>query len=468
MQDAKVKSFLDSVEPIRGAYQNINFNFAAVRQEDKHYLLQGRLFLNASTLGAMPTTYRTANVMVGSILLKDIANSVEAFLEKVLAGSLTIEGQEVLFSSRDKQGYDTYHHPFHPEGLQNQNRLNVLTIRGNHISPYIKQPALDWEIMASDTPYGGLQDVAYEYGVGPINSDSVNVDVVAFQVAAVSSESGINGDKATVAVNVAANLSKEQAAIGYNVHQNNKVIQRGKLNAASLEWTAQDGHQSGKAVIDVPEGSIMQCFASYAGITQQRYWILDSSKIFNPRQAAYEAFDGKLTLLKETIEGATTKRQSRDLESAVSCLLWMLGFSITQVDSLSKMQDAADILAVTPQGHYAVVECTTGLLKEDNKLPKLHDRAQSVKKSLQSVGHQIFEVLPVIVTTKSRDEIKPELEQAEKHGILVVAREDLSEMFNRVYLFPNPDQLFNEALKQVRDIQNQYQQKTMTQFANVG
>lgn len=468
MNDANVKSFLDAVEPVRGAYQNINFNFATVRQEDKYYLLQGRLFLNTGTLGKMPGTYRTANVMVGSVLLKDIADSIEAFLEKLLAGSMTIEGQEVLFSSRDKQGYDTYHHPFHQEGLQNQNRLNVLTIRGNHISPYIKQPALDWEIMASETPYGGLQDVAYEYGVGLINNDNVNVEVVAFQVAAVSKESGISADKATIAINIAANLPKEQAAIGYNIHQDNKVIKRARLNAESLAWAEQDGYQSGKTVIDVPEGSIMQCFASYAGITQQRYWILDSSKIFNPRQAAYEAFDSKLTLLKETIEGATTKRQSRDLEAAVSCLLWMLGFSVTQVDSLSRMQDAADIMAITPQGHYAVVECTTGLLKEDNKLPKLHDRAQLVKKNLQTAGHQVFEVLPVMVTTKSRDEIKPELEQAEKHGILVVAREDLSEVFNRLYLFPNPDQLFNEALKQVRDIQNKYQQQTILPFVNAG
>lgn len=385
-----------------------------------------------------------------------------------MSGSLTIEGQEILFSGRDKQGYDTHHHPFHQEGLQNQNRLNVLTIRGNYITPYVKQPDLDWEIMASEIPYGGLQDVAYEYGVGliNINNDHVNVEVVAFQVAAVSRESSINGDKATIAINIAADLAKEQAAIGYNIHQDNKVIKRARLNSESMEWAEQEGYQSGKAIIDVPEGSIVQCFASYAGITQQRYWILDSSKIFNPRQAAYEAFDGKFALLKETIEGATTKRQSRDLEAAISCLLWMLGFSVTQVDSMSKMQDAADILAVTPQGHYAVVECTTGLLKEDNKLPKLHDRAQLVKKSLQSAGHQIFEVLPVIVTTKSRDEVKPELEQAEKHGILVVAREDLSELLNRVYLFPNPDQLFNEVLKRVQDLQNNYQQQTMLPFLN--
>ena len=145
----------------------------------------------------------------------------------------------------------------------------------------------------------------------------------------------------------------------------------------------------------------------------------------------------------------------------------MLGFGVTRVDGLPRMQDAPDILAFTPRGHYAVVECTTGLLKEDNKLPKVYERAQLVKKNLQSKGIHWPNVLPVLVTTKSRDEVKPELEQAEKHGILVFTSEDLSELFNRLYLLPNPEQLFNEAQTQVRDIQNIYQQPTTLQAANV-
>ena len=91
-------------------------------------------------------------------------------------------------------------------------------------------------------------------------------------------------------------------------------------------------------------------------------------------------------------------------------------------------QDAADLIATTPNGHFAVIECTTGLLKADNKLPLLYDRSQAVRRALETSAHNQLRVLPMIVTTKSREEIMPDLEQAERLGILVLSREKLEGM----------------------------------------
>jgi hypothetical protein len=49
----------------------------------------------------------------------------------------------------------------------------------------------------------------------------------------------------------------------------------------------------------------------------------------------------------------------------------MLGFNPVQLGLTGKTQDFADLILVTPNGHAAIVECTTGLLRADNKLPKL-------------------------------------------------------------------------------------------------
>ena len=49
----------------------------------------------------------------------------------------------------------------------------------------------------------------------------------------------------------------------------------------------------------------------------------------------------------------------------------MLGFSVVHLRSTTRMQDAADLLATTPSGHIAVIECTTGLLKAEDKLALL-------------------------------------------------------------------------------------------------
>ena len=71
-----------------------------------------------------------------------------------------------------------------------------------------------------------------------------------------------------------------------------------------------------------------------------------------------------------------------------------------------------------------MVEVTTGLLRAENKLTNLHERAQAIKRSLVASSNTYVHILPVIVTSKMRTEVEPELEQAEKWGILVITKDD--------------------------------------------
>jgi hypothetical protein len=59
-------------------------------------------------------------------------------------------------------------------------------------------------------------------------------------------------------------------------------------------------------------------------------------------------------------------------------------------------------------------------------------------------------VLPVILTTKSRDEIQADLAQARELGVVVIAQDDLPELVTRTLLVPNPDSLFAEAEQSLR------------------
>ena len=87
----------------------------------------------------------------------------------------------------------------------------------------------------------------------------------------------------------------------------------------------------------------------------------------------------------------------------------MLGFSVIHFGGTPKTSDAPDLIAVTPQGHYAIIECTTGLLKAANKLPHLVERAEKTRQALIASGHGYLRVLPIIVTNKRRDEVKADL-----------------------------------------------------------
>ena len=94
------------------------------------------------------------------------------------------------------------------------------------------------------------------------------------------------------------------------------------------------------------------------------------------------------------------------------------------------------------------------VLKEDSKLSHLSQRAEKVRQGLAASGHKHLKVLPVIVTTKTRDEVKTELDNAYKSGVLVITIEDFSELIRRTTLFPDPNGLFSKAEERVRARQN--------------
>lgn len=159
--------------------------------------------------------------------------------------------------------------------------------------------------------------------------------------------------------------------------------------------------------------------------------------------------------LKELLLNPVSRGQdARELEMVVGWILWMLGFSVTHIGGTRRTADAPDIIASTAQGHIVAVEFTTGLLKGDNKLPKLVERTQKIRQSLAASGNSYVRVLPVIITTKTRDEVKPDIEQATKSGVLVSTREGFSELINRTSLLPNSDWLYVQAENELKKLQN--------------
>lgn len=283
----------------------------------------------------------------------------------------------------------------------------------------------------------------------------MSFEVIAFNVAVIATESSIVGTKAKLVIVLADGLATEKAAIGYRVFERNKVAKRGFLPGSKLEWRKTDNIQRGSGEIEVPAGAVIDCVASYAGVAQSHYWLSDPKTAQNPFRSVHNAFDNNLEVLQELINKAQNRgANARDLEIAISWLLWLLGFSATHIGGTPKTSDAPDLIAATPKGDLVVIECTTGILKEDSKLSHLFQRAEKVRQCLAASGNQHLKVLPIIVTTKTRDEIKSEVEQAHKLGVLVATREDFQGLINRTFLFPDPNALYVEAEETLRRLQN--------------
>ncbi len=88
-------------------------------------------------------------------------------------------------------------------------------------------------------------------------------------------------------------------------------------------------------------------------------------------------------------------------ESAVSTLLTLLGFSVSNYGRIPKLQKGPDIIAVTPSGHVGIIECTIGLINENDKLAKLVQRTTLIKEKLTDARYGHLQLQSTIVTPLS-------------------------------------------------------------------
>jgi CHAT domain-containing protein len=58
--------------------------------------------------------------------------------------------------------------------------------------------------------------------------------------------------------------------------------------------------------------------------------------------------------------------------------------------------------------------------------------------------------------SRSRDEIKADVEQAEKLGILVMSRENLEQAVTSALVLPNAEQLYDRAIQTIEAAQAKY------------
>jgi hypothetical protein len=452
-----ITDFFAGIAPWEVAYKYAGLSYFAIKYEGIFVLSQARLFLRSTPTTIPVTHFQSSNIRAGYYALTELDGTPREVVERILSGKLPTPHGELSFPPEENGHHSTYYSPLHHEGLQNSNRIDVLMLTGARHIQYMRQPQLDWELKAALTPYDNLNDLLLEYSLGANQGDSIKVDVIASNVAEVDLSTQVQGPKANVGVLLANGLSREKCRLGYRVFHQGRVVTRASIDGAMMRWEPQEHILRGSAEIDVPNGAVLGCIASYDGYAQHQGWIADPSTVQNPRRAVYEAFDNQATILRDFLENSQSKgRDARDLEAGVAWLLWMLGFGVAHLGGTAKTQDAPDLVATTPHGNFAVIECTTGLLKAENKLSRLIERAEMLRRRLDASGNRHLHVLPVIITSKDRDEIKADLEQAEKLGVVVVTKESLQETLNQTLMLPNPDKIYDEAEQTVREGQEKY------------
>ena len=434
-----------------------SISYLAFHHNGHWRLARAKLYLENLPESMLPP-YETASVRIARHRFADIGKSVKQFLnDSIEASSFEFPEGPCEFTC-DKHGHSIHVADLHHDGLREGNRLRMLTISGTSMPEYVDEQAMNWELKSHPQPYDSLQELANSYGTGLPNGGQPTVELIAYQTTAIEkATSTIKDTKAMLCQVLLKGFNPEKASLGYIVYGGNRALKRGSFNGAEMTWSTDLEIQRGRISLVVEPGSVVKCFARYAGVTHHETWVDDPSISQNQRRTAYATFDEGLSGMKALLEGPYVKgRDARQVETALSWLLWMIGFSPIQIGGVSKTQTAPDLIVAAPNGNLAVIECTTGLLNADKKLPQLAARTVQVRKKLDAAGNPGTRLISLLITTRTRDEVASELDQAHQSNILVATKEDIDRAISQSLVSMDANALYELAVKTLDERRQKY------------
>ncbi|MGQ3301201.1 hypothetical protein [Reyranella sp.] len=464
MQEGSHRTFLAEIAPWRDAYEIMLVTYVAIRDTAGWTVALSRADLLVSWAQA-PADQRFENKQILAERFRIELSTPEGWrqaedvLEAIAGGTLkTPSGPLPLYNRSMNSLVGTTWIPTNDQWRRDV----VYRVHRNELdSPLLNNELLDWELKGGLTPYDGVADLVDDFGLSAQHLAHVRLEVVAWHAAEVDAETVVGDSDAQLACLVAGGVNPANVALGYRVRLNGKTIARGSLHGEALSWEQRAGRQRAVGRIEIPMGAVIQCLATINGHAHHQFWVANPRTLQNAKHAAFREYDQDLHTLRDYLFGSGKRGQeARDLEFGVSWLLWMFGFLPATFGPNKRLENAPDVLATSPSGHFIVVECTTGGLKSDHKLSKLHERSVALRRRLNEGGHSHLRVLPLIVTSLRRDEVQADIEQAEKLGILVGTREDLELAIERSGHFANPEMLYAEAEKATQEKRQQQESET--------
>jgi hypothetical protein len=427
-EQEKFDEFFALYADASGAYEHANFSFVAVAGLDGPMLAQGHIILPIGDTVPQGFKVTTPSILGCSVRLSELATDCRGLIAALLGDGLeTPVGKVVLGPNEPGSNSVSAHFAKYPQNFYTPivHPLRLTLSSGSHVFAN-RQAEFQSDLRANVFPYDSISELASELNLYPLRWDVCSLDVTAHAAVAVDFNGRVQDGSARLAIRVAKGVDIKHARLGYRVQSADaKTVERRSLDSSELNW-ADDGEfvQVGEIQVTVPPSTIVQCFASYKGRWVHQGWIADPDTAVNLRRAAHEVFDPNLEGTRKSLfDAKLLKQDARTLEAGVGNLLFMHGFAVNPLSS-HFTAEAADLLAFTPLGHVAVVECTVGAIDNKGKLSKLLARSGALVEKLKQTGNPHLKVLPVMVTTLPRAALA-DIDLASAKGVLVVSLEDL-------------------------------------------
>ena len=444
MTPQKVDEFMQWVATWSAGAHPPLFCYLTTERDGQWALIKGVLYLNLVNYASqVPAEFSVGDIRAGYVFLDGETDGLLEFCGDLVKGSFLIKGKAVAMTGRTDGSIEAIEvdAPSNTSG-EEAARNSIRRLQGAlHTRPLDAQ--LSWLLRSASVPFDSLQDLAGAYSLGQVGP-TATVDVVALLAAHIDSRSVVSGVRAELVVKVLKGFHPDQFRAGYRVVSANNPHRRGVFHTEDFTWIIEGEDHVGKLTFDVPQGAVVQAFATYADKTQQQWWFEDKERGSNPRRIAYEAQDPKLEKLRVWLIHEDRKKAT-DFELGICTLAWLLGFAAIHLDRTKGLSDGPDVLVSAPEG-LILIECTTGGFGSE-KLSKLRRRKQRIRRQLIESGQRQVFIRAAIATSLLETETMTERDEAARQGVLFFGRESIESLLERTSTPPNTARLFQELLE---------------------
>lgn len=437
--------FVTSTSRWKSAYTHAVKSYVAFKTSQGTHLLFGKVRLEtASSLPAQaPISFEREHLLAGTTSAEIRADDVERILANAKNGQL--EGPQGPLTLAMDQGRDRFDFYWYPTGKAFPSTLRVSGARPHS---GVNDQELDWEVQTGEIPFASLDELLSMLGLPSWNrgSEATTLQIAAASPASILPTSRIAKGAGVIDLLAAKALDTTKLRLGLQVAGKDAEPERLSTSGREIEWRDRQNSKIASYTITVGDALTVRAFLSHEGILIDECSLSDPQKQPNLGSAVHRVADPNFSLLQKLLLDPG-KRDANEFENAVSLLLNMLGLSAAHYGLMRDFREGPDIIALSPSGNLLVIECTTGFPDVKDKLTKLTGRISRIKTALMEAGHANCEILPMLVTSLPRDEVKANIQNAEELGVAVVCKEELQNALQLVVLRVDGEEIFAKAKK---------------------
>ncbi len=448
---ANLERFFGELKPVEQVYADPEFTYLVHNGPKGVALVSARLVLQPLSRDRPDRVIKAANFYGFSGRLKSLDLTPRLLVDMLLDGAVPAPDRTwILTPNEFAAGPHLYrHHNLGDDQAHTQQKLTELMGLDLSMHHY-KSDDDEWDLRAAETPYSNMNDLMLELGL-PVNSPH-QLHMLAFPPLMVDNSSRVHGEIALLKLLRSKHLPVSKTSMGIVVSSSTAVTQRTRISGEKFTWMPFENAEDvlvGTVEIPVEKASIVHCLASYDRQCLHHYWVGDPDASQNARRTVYELFDPKFELATEMLR-QSAKGNTDAHEAAVAALLWVLGFAPLLP---GRNSDAPDVIAVSQDGNFLVVECTLSDLqtKKQNKPQKLLDRTSDIRAALERSNVGNGYCIPVMVTSRKLEDIKADVEDCERRGIVVYTQDDIEPLVSRTISAPRAELLFAEVRQRLED-----------------